>query len=183
MFTNLIGEVKGIFNKITIFELIISIIYILLGLIFFTSPKTADVIVSIFTGLVLLLSGCASIYSYLKRGDIVLFNNNLFYGIAFIILGLIAMIFKKILIIMLGIYFLVIGVQKINYGIVLKKFSETSWLFNIVVGLFIVVIAIISFFTQNGELVEAVGLCLLFYGGMNLVETLMMRKRSKYFLK
>ena len=72
MFEKILGEAKGIFNIVTIIDFIISILYILVGLILFSSPDMSIVAASIFTGLLLIASSISSIYSYIKRGSIVL---------------------------------------------------------------------------------------------------------------
>lgn len=182
MFDKLLGEVKGIFNIITIFELVISILFILVGLIFFSSPNMSNIAVSIFTGLVLIINGISSIYSYIKRGSIVLYNNNLIYGIILILLGIISMFVGKILSIFLGIYFIISGLQRINYGIFLKKFNESSWLLTLAVGILFIIIGIISFFTSGDAVVKVAGICTLGFGVMNLINIILLRRRSRYFI-
>lgn len=182
MFNKLLGEVKGIFNIITIFELIISILFILVGLIFFASPNMSNIVVSIFTGLILISNGVSSIYAYLKRGSIVLYNNNLVYGIILILLGIISIFAGKILSIFLGIYFIISGVQRINYGMFLKKFNENSWLLTLVVGILFIVIGIVSFFTSGDAVVKVAGICTLGFGIMNLINIILLRRRSRYFI-
>lgn len=182
MFDKLLGEVKGIFNIITIFELVISILFILVGLIFFSNPNMSNIAVSIFTGLILIINGISSIYAYIKRGSIVLYNNNLIYGIILIILGIISMFVGKILSIFLGIYFIISGFQRINYGIFLKKFNESSWLLTLVVGILFMIIGIISFFTSGDAVVKVAGICTLGFGIMNFINVILLRRRSRYFI-
>ena len=180
MLRKLFGEVRGIFNTITLIEIIISIIYIIVGILFYVDPKLSDGLVSTFTGIILIFTGLSTIFTYFKRE--ILFHNNLIYGICLTVLGICALIFKNILIILLAIYFVVEGVKKINYGLVLRRFDESSWLINSTMGILLIVVGIVSFFTRGGELVAAVGICLFFYGVINLVETILLRRRSKYFL-
>lgn len=183
MFDKIIGNVKGIFNKITLLELFISIIYIMIGLVIFTNSKMSDSLVSILVGILLITNGLSSIYAFIKRRDIVLFNNNIMYGLVLIILGLLALFLKNVLVIIVGIYFIIIGIQKMNYGLILKRFKESSWLITFVIGLFLVIVSIISIIEKNKKLVEIVGICILFYGLMNLIDVIILRKRSHYFLK
>ena len=182
MFNRLLGEVRGIFNIITIFDLIISLLFIMIGLVFFSNPNMSNIAVSIFTGLLLICNGISSIYAYLKRGGIVLYNNNLIYGIILILIGIIALFSGKILSIILGIYLLISGIQKINYGVFLKKFNESSWLITCGVGVLFIIIGIISFFTSGEFLVKVAGICILGYGLMNMIITILLRRRSSYFI-
>lgn len=182
MFNKLLGEVKGIFNTITLIELGISLLYILVGLIFFTNSQGSNVFVSIVTGVSLILSGISSIYSYFKRGDIVLFNNNLIFGILLIILGIVSMFLGRVLSIGLGIFFLISGLQRINYGVFLKKFNETSWLFTLTDGIFYMIIGIIAFLTNGDNVIEVAGICIMGYGILNMIDVILLRRRSKYFI-
>lgn len=182
MFEKILGEAKGIFNIVTIIDFIISILYILVGLILFSSPDMSIVAASIFTGLLLIASSISSIYSYIKRGSIVLYNNNLVYGIILLIIGIVALFLGSGLSIILGIYFIVSGIQRMNYGFFLKKFNESSWLLTFVVGILFIVIAVVSFFTSLDFVVKVVGVGILGFGMINLINTLLLRKRSKYFI-
>ncbi len=182
MIDKLIGEVKGFFNTITIIDMIMSVIFILLGLTFFASPNMSNVAVSIIIGIFLIINGAFSIWAYIKRDDIDLFNYDLYVGIILILVGILAMIFKNVLTIMVGIYVIICGIQKVIYGVVLKKFNESSWLLTIVIGVLFFVIGIISFFTGGDALVKATGVCIFGYGMINLINIILLRKRSKYFL-
>ena len=182
MLDKIIGEAKGIFNIITLFEIIISIIFILIGLLFFTSSTASNVLVSIVTGFALIVAGASSIFSYFRRGSIVLFNNYLIMGILYIIIGVISMFLKQSLSIALGIYLLVVGCQKISYGLFLKKFNEKTWIFDLVVGILFIALGVTAFFTNGEYVIEVVGICLLGYGLINLINIILLRKRSKYFI-
>lgn len=182
MFEKLLGNVKGIFNIVTIIELVVSIVCILLGLVFFTNSTLSNIIVSVLTGILLIGNGISSIYAYFKRGSIVLFNNNLIYGIIFIIVGIISLFLGKVLSILLGIYLIIVGVQKINYGILLKKFHESSWLIILVTGVLLLVIAVITFFTSGDAVIKVTGIALLGYGILNIINNVLLRRRSIYFI-
>lgn len=182
MFNKFLGEAKGIFNVITLIQFVSSLIYIVLGLIFFSNPDISNLVVSIITGIVLVGNGIVSIYSYIKRSNIDLFNNDLVFGIILIIVGILAMILGKSLQIILGIYFIISGAQKINYGVFLKKFNESSWLLILVVGIMFMVLGITAFFTSGEKIISVTGICLLGYGLMNLINVILLRKRSSYFI-
>lgn len=182
MIDKIFGEASGIFNKLTLMDIVISIIYIVIGLIFFTNPSLSNNIVSIFTGIMLVLNGILSIYEFIKRGTIDLYNNNLIFGIILILIGVGALIFGKVLAIILGIYFIASGLQRINYGIFLKKFNESSWLLILAVGIIFMILGVTAFFTNGNGIVSVSGICLLGYGLINLVDVILLRRRSKYFI-
>ena len=88
----------------------------------------------------------------------------------------------KVLSIFLGIYLLIIGIQRINYGIFFKKYNESSWIITLVVGILFIIIALISFFTSSDNIVSVAGICTIGFGLMNFINILLLRKRSKYFI-
>ena len=182
MFEKVFGEVRGIFNTITIIDMIISLFYIILGIIFFSVPSMSNLIVSIITGIILIINGISSIFTYIKRESIEMFNYNLIYGIFLIVVGILAMILKNVLSIILGVYLIITGIQKATYGILLKKYNESSWLITLSTGIIFVAIAILAFFTSRDKIVEVVGICLIGYGIINMVNTILLRRRSNYFL-
>lgn len=182
MFEKIIGEVKGIFNIVTLIEMGLSILCILFGLVFFTNPNTNKVLIIIVSFLIIITYGITYCLSYLKRGDISLYKNNLIYGIITSIISIITIFLNNYLAIILGIFLLVNAVQKINYGIVLKKFNESSWLLIIVIGILYIIMGIISFFTNIDSNIKVSGIILFGFGLICIINNYLLRKRSKYFL-
>lgn len=180
MINKIFGEIKGLFNIVSIIDLLISFALLVIGIIFYINPEFSNNFVSVFTGVAMIVVGCGTLLYYFKRE--LLFRNNVIYGIVLVIIGILIIIFKNLLIILLAIYFIVDGVKRINYGLILNKFDESSWLINLVIGLLFVIVGIVSIFTRNGELIKSVGICLSFYGIINVIEIILLRRRSKYFL-
>lgn len=183
MLKEFLGEVKGIFNTVTIIDMCISIIYIILGIVFYFMPNMSNLVASILTGTFLIINGANSIYSFIKRDKIDLFNNNIIYGILLVVIGILIIFLGNVLSILVGIYFIISGVQKVNYGILFKKFNESSWLITLVIGILFVSIGIISFFAKGTGIISAVGIGLFGYGLINLIDVILLRRRSKNFLK
>ena len=97
-----------------------------------------------------------------------------------ILLGILTVIFNNALKVLLGIIFISLGLQKSTYGMVLKKFSESSWLITLVVGILYIVMGVISFFTN--DIISVCGIFLVGYGLIDLVSVILLRKRSKYYI-
>ncbi len=182
MVEKLLGEVKGIFNTITLIEFGTSIVAVLLGLILFTNETMSHVIVSVLACLIILVMGMTSIFSYFRRENIDLYNLNLIYGIVEIILAILAVVLYKYLPIILGISLFVVGVQKITYALILKKYNESSWLITLATGLFIIIIGIIGAFAKGDGVIPAIGIVILGLGLINAADVLLLRKRSNAFL-
>ena len=89
---------------------------------------------------------------------------------------------NKILTIILGIYYIVSGIQKGNYALLLKKFQESSWLFVLVVGILFIALGVTAFFVHDSGIIEATGICLMGYGIINIINTILLRHRSEFFI-
>lgn len=182
MVEKFLGEVKGIFNTITLIELGTSVVAVLLGLILFTNETMSHVVVAVIACLLILVIGMTSIFAYFRRENIDLYNFNLIFGIIEIILAILEVVLYKFLPVVLGISLLVIGVQKITYALILKKFHESSWLITLVTGLFIIIIGIIGMFAKGDGVVTAIGIVILGLGLINATNVILLRKRSNAFL-
>jgi uncharacterized membrane protein HdeD (DUF308 family) len=134
------------------------------------------VLVAVLIGILAIVSGIGQIISYINRESIDLFNMNMFFGIVFILLGVIIFFLGKYINIALAIYIIMAGANKLYYGFLLKKFNESSWLFTSVVGGLFIVIAIVMFITSIENAVSVAGIGLFGYGIMNIANNILLRK-------
>ena len=177
---SLLGEVKGIYNKLTLMEMLISFIWIFIGILLVSNESLSNLAFSIILGVLCIISGLSSIYMFIKRGSILLYNFNIFYGIIMILIGLLSMLVGKSLQIFLGIYIIFLAIQKITYAIFLQRFGELSWLLTLIVGILYLAMGILSMFSE--KVIVVCGIVLIGYGLINLVNVLLLRKRSKYYI-
>lgn len=177
------GKVKGIFNIITLIELIVCVIYLTLGIVFFASNDLSNKVAALIVGIVFIFNGLVNIFSFLKRDNVSLFNLNIIFGVVLIAIGILTFTISNVLNILIAIFLLAIGTQKVNYGLVLRKFNESSWLITLVTGLLFIIIAIVSMFTDSDALIAVSGILLIGYAIMNFVNILLLRNRSKNFLE
>lgn len=180
MYEKFIGEVKGIYNTITLIDLCISLLCVIIGVILSANPSMGNQTASIILGVIFIANGVSSIFSFIKRGSIKLYNLNIIYGSFMIVLGILSLIFLNVLQVILGIYFIFLGVQKATYGLLLNRFSEQSWLLTVVVGVLFLTMGIISFFSEN--VIAMAGIVFIGYGVINIVNVILLRKRSKYYI-
>lgn len=178
----LFGRVKGIFNAITLIEFVYSVLCVILGIIFFSNPQTSNYTLSLIVGCMFIIYSIMSIFFFIKRGDIELYKNNLIYAFLLLITGILAFFLKRNLVIVLGIYLIIVGIERINYSLVLKKYNEVSWLLTLVTGIIFIIIAIITFFGSDDTIVAITGVYLLGFGLFNFINILLLRRRSEYFL-
>lgn len=177
------------FNKYMLVNLLVSILIIILGLILFINPSIAIKTVSWLIGLVFLLVGSLSIYSYMKKDRINLFTFNLIYGVISIVVGLLVILnpfaIANILTISLGIWLIISGGLKVNYGVRLKNIKEQSWALTLFVGVISMLFGLMVILNPFSKLVivEVIGLFLIVYGIIDLTDIILLKKRAKNFIK
>lgn len=176
----ILGEVKGVYNKITFVEIIMSLLWVIGGIFLTSNTSNNSTLFIILTGILFIIAGISSLYAYVKRGTISLFNLNVLFGMLLLIVGGITFSLTNHLQIALGIGLFILGIQKIFYGLVLKKFAESSWLITLVVGILYIVMGGIAFFYDN--ITNVCGIFLIGYGLINIISVILLRKRSKYYI-
>lgn len=177
MFSKIFGNVKGMFNITTIIELIISGLFIVLGVVLFSSNVNINLVTALMI-LLFIISGGSSIFSFIKRGNIEIYNYNLIFGIVTIIIGILTFWIYSLLILM-ALFLLVQGIQRIIYAFMFKKFNESSWIFTLLIGIFYISMGVLVYF---GHGTVALAICILGYGIINFVNNLLLRKRSGFFI-
>lgn len=180
---------QKIFNIYLCQTIIGSIIIFIMGLIFLFNPTIATRTVEVITSIILMVLGIGAIFNYFSKATLKIFNFNLAYGIASIVLGVLIVFnpfaLTNIITIIFGAWLFVSGLIKINYGLNFKKVNEESWLLTFVIGLltslFGVVVIINPFI--NLYLTQVLGLFISIYAVLEFTESILLKQRSSAFLK
>lgn len=184
-----IKVLESMFNKYMIANIVVSLTMIILGIVLYAYPEIAIKTVSWLIGIIFIIIGSLSVYSYIKKDRISLLAFNLVYGILSIVVGLFVALnpfaIANILTVSLGIWLLVSGALKVNYALRLKSIKELSWSLTLAVGIITILFAIMVLFNPFSKLiiVEVIGLFLIVYGVIDLTDILLIKKRSKNFIK
>ena len=184
-----IKVLESMFNKYMIANIVVSLTMIILGIVLYAYPAIAIKTVSWLIGIIFIIIGSLSIYSYIKKDRITLLAFNLVYGILSVVVGLFVALnpfaIANILTVSLGIWLLVSGALKVNYALRLKSIKELSWSLTLAVGIITILFAIMVLFNPFSKLiiVEVIGLFLIVYGVIDLTDILLIKKRSKNFIK
>ena len=85
----------------------------------------------------------------------------------------------------LGLFIIVNGISKINYGMWLKRGNEESWLVTLVTGAFLVTIGIMLVFNPFTALTltQIAGAFLIITGVLNLSDTILFKNRAKQIME
>ncbi|MBQ6687298.1 MAG: DUF308 domain-containing protein [Bacilli bacterium] len=186
------GAIKFLESQFNIYmntNIILALIMIILGLILYAVPSAAIKTVSWLIGIFFCVQGITAVISYIKKDRISLLTFNLIYGIISFLIGVFVIsnpfALANIITIGLGIWLIVSGGLKINYGIRLKNIKEASWTITLVVGIISILFGLMVIINPFAKLflVEVVGVFLLVYGIIDLTNIILLKKRAKDFIK
>ena len=138
-------------NKMCNTSLIVSMLFIIVGLFIFIKPDTTLSVISYIIGGILLAIGLYSCYKYFSIDNLGnIFNFELVYGVLMIIAGLF-LIFKptalaQVFPVILGIWIIINSVTKFQYALVLKKIKNPDWAYTSLISLLTFIWGIVLLF-------------------------------------
>ncbi|MFI3261015.1 MAG: DUF308 domain-containing protein [bacterium] len=185
------NDVNKIFDKMLMINICTDVLLLLFGIFLLTKPDVSYKIMGAITGLFLLVWAGSMIYSYITRDGAKLYSLNLIFGSLIGLLGLVLIVFPYSLIEFvsncIGLYLLINGASKINYGLWLRKGKEETWLITITTGGLLIFLSLLIIFFFDNFLVlaipQVIGMFIIMSTALNIMETVLLKKRSKEIVK
>ena len=110
----LLDKISFSFDKVMLGYIFLDVLFLILGIIFYSNPYMAIRTAGIVLGIGIILFGLYDIYEFLLRKDTPLFRGHLILGILAIILGILTIVepfnLVKFLTMVLGIYLAILAV-------------------------------------------------------------------------
>ena len=183
------NSIENIYNKMIIYSLITSILSIIVGLVLVFLPTVSNKVVGIIVGIIFLIFGINAVYKYFHRDGAKIYSLNIVFGVLYSILGVVIILYPysvmEFVTVCLGLFVIINGATKINYGKWLKRGNEDSWLVTLVTGIFLVVLGIMLVFNPFSAmtLTQLSGAFLMIVGVLNVSDTILFKKRSKEIME
>lgn len=165
------------------FNLVISILFIIIGIILVRNPEEVLQTVSYIAGGAFLILGAIKIFKYLKDksnsrelyGDIIL-------GLISITAGLIIMFctsaIEAIFRIIIGVWIIFTGFTRFSLAKRLKDANLKEWIISFILSILMIICGIYMIFTP-GTVVAILGGVIIAYAVINLTQSVMFLKNSK----
>lgn len=170
------------FNKLINVSILTSAVILVIGIFLFIQPDTVIRMISVVLGLLFLVPGITSMVDYFKEKN----NSSLIVGIITILISLILIINTKfvasILPFILGIYFVVNGINRLMYAVELKKQGFTDFSISLVLALLIIfsgIIFIINPFEGALAITKIIGIFMIIYALLDIINTVIVKKGVK----
>lgn len=183
------NSIENIYNKMIIYSLITSILSIIVGLVLVFLPTVSNKVVGIIVGIIFLIFGINAVYKYFHRDGAKIYSLNIVFGVLYSILGVVIILYPysvmEFVTVCLGLFIIINGATKVNYGLWLKRGNEDSWLVTFVTGIFLVVLGIMVVFNPFSAftVTQISGAFLIIVGILNVSDTILFKKRAKEIME
>ena len=171
-------DIKKGMNKIFNVSIATSVIILVLGIFLFIQPDTIIHMISIVLGGIILVSGIIALIDYFGSK----YNPSLISGVITSIIGLILIINTKlvasILPFVLGIYFTINGINRLQYSLELKK-EKMNYLSSFIVSILIIVCGVLFIINPFGGalvITKVMGIFMIVYALLDLTNTIIIKK-------
>lgn len=172
-------------RKMNITSIIFSIIFILIGSFLLARPEDAIHLVSYALGIILIVWGVISVITFFTDKESQNYLDFVFIvGVFVLIFGIIILVkpdtIASIIPLLLGIWMLINGVTKLSYSLTLN--NNKSALSSIIISLIIVllgILLIINPFQGAKKIVQILGISILVYSILDLIECFSIKRVMK----
>lgn len=182
-------KIEEAFNNIILKEIIYSVIYGLFGLFIYFKSDITNKAVGLLIGVFLLVYGSFLIYTNISKIKIKFFRYNLVLGILNLVLAIFVLLnplsLLNVLTLTLAIWLLLMGINKILYFIELKNIKEDSRRIILVSAILYIIFGILLIINpfRTQVVTKTVGVFILVSNILNINDLILLKKRSKNFLK
>ncbi len=177
---------KNELKKIFITSMVTSIIMIVMGVFLLMKPDFVLTTLSTIIGIIVLIPGIISLVDYFKTK----YMPNLVIGVIASILGLIFIFNPKfissILPFVLGIYFIINGLSKLQYAIEMKKNKVPEYAPSFISSILILgcgVLLIINPFSGAMAMTQVIGIFMIIYASLDIYNAVTTKQKVKDFVK
>ncbi len=174
----IMDDIKKGMNKIFNVSIITSVVILVLGIFLLIQPDTIIRMISIILGGIILVPGIISLVDYFKKK----YYPSLISGVTTMIIGLILILNTKlvasILPFVLGIYFTINGINRLQYAIELKK-QKMNYVSSLIVSALIIfcgILFIVNPFEGAMVITQVMGIFMIAYALLDLTNTILIKK-------
>ncbi len=177
---------EQILKKMGWASIVTSIGFALIGLVIAYNPNTTFQVVSYLIGAIFIIYGIIKMIEYFKmKGSYDLYNYELVYGIIAILLGIVVIVWngmiETLLRIFVGIWIIYSGAMRFGLALKLQKIESDNniWLVVLLISLAILFCGIYVL-ANPGTVVMTVGIIMVVYAVMDIIEEIIFIKKVKY---
>lgn len=164
-------------------DIVMSLIFILFGFMLISRPESIVSIISVILGLIFIAMGTLKMIDYFSGNR----KDNYLFAIAVvaIIVGIVIMFCADIILsafrILIAIWIIYSGIMSLQTTIVWKDYESKLWLTTLILA-FITIIAGIYILINSGAILQTIGVAIVIYGFINIIENIIFIKKVDNYL-
>lgn len=167
---------ENILKKDTLISIISSLIFLLVGLILVLNPNTVVTIVTYTLGTIFILIGLIKIILYfIHRKEIEMYSYEMIFGICMVAIGIFTITcsntIETLFRIIVGIWIIYSGLMRLILSIRLKNVGLKIWPMLLIIAIIMIIGGIYVLIT-TGSLIISIGMIMIIYAVMDLIEGL-----------
>lgn len=165
-------------------DIVISLIFILLGIMLIARPEAIMSAIAIILGFIFIIIGVLKIIDYFAsdRKDSYVFA----MAVVLIIVGIVVMFCTEFILsafrILIAIWIIYSGIMNLQTTIIWKDYKSRLWLTTLLLAI-ITIIAGCYILVNSGALLQTVGIAILIYGLVDIIENMIFIKKIDNYLE
>lgn len=175
--------IEKVFKKSGWISILESVIFAILGAILVWKPEETVTVISYILGVIFIIVGIVKCINYfVANGKYNLYNYDLVYGLMAIVIGLVTIIFSNAIIsifrIIIGIWIIYSSFMRMNLSVTLKNLNMGAWLYSLILSV-MMFIAGLYVTLNSGAVIVTVGIILIIYSVIDIIEDIIFMKNIK----
>ena len=168
-------------------DILVSIVFAIIGIFMIVKTDAALKVISyVLGGMFIIIGIIKSIDYFASKGKYDFYNYDLIYGIIAIIIGLVTIfcsgLIESMLRIMISLWIIYSGLVRLSFSLKLRTAQINMWSVSLILSIIMIIGGIYMLF-QNGALVLTVGIIMLVYSVIDLIESAIFIKNVNELLQ
>lgn len=164
-------------------DIIVSLIFIIFGIMLISRPEAIVSVISILLGAIFIVMGVLKIIDYYSNGK----QDNYLIAIAtvMILIGIIIMFCADVILsvfrILIGIWIIYSGIMNLQTAIIWKDYKSRLWFVTLLLAIVTIIVGI-YILINTGAILKTIGFAILIYGLVDIVESFIFIKKVDNYL-
>lgn len=164
-------------------DIIISLIFVIFGTMLILRPEAIVSVISLLLGAIFIVMGILKIIDYYSNGK----KDNYLISIAVVmmLIGIVIMFCADVILsafrILIAIWIIYSGIMNLQTAIVWKDYKSRLWLVTLLLAIVTIIVGI-YILVNTGAILQTIGIAILVYGLVDIVESFIFIKKVDNYL-
>ena len=164
-------------------DIVVSLIFVLFGIMLIARPEAIESVISILLRAILIVIGVLKVIDYYSNGK--QDNYLLAVAVVMVLVGIIFMFCSNIILsvfrILIAIWIIYSGILNLQTAIVWKDYKSKLWLITLLLAIATIIVGI-YILVNTGAVLQTIGVAILVYGLVDIIESFIFIKKVDNYL-